>query len=79
MSYDNTTAILTAGMMCLRDRLGVVESEIFIASIKAEDYNYTEWRSEQPWVNMPLDEAMDSAIKYVQNNPDVIPVNAEII
>jgi hypothetical protein len=79
MSYDNTAAIMTAGMKFLRDGLGVVESEIFIATLKAEDIDYTEWRSEQPWVNMPLDESINNADMYVKNNPGSIPRNATLI
>jgi hypothetical protein len=79
MSYDNTAAIMSAGMKCLRDGLGVLESEIFIATIKAEDINYTEWRQSQPWVNIPLDEAIDNAINFVKNNPSAIPQNATLI
>jgi hypothetical protein len=79
MGYDNTAAIMNAGMKCLRESLGVLESEIFIATIKAEDFNYTDWRQSQPWVNAPLSEAINSAVSYVRNNPAVIPKNATAI
>jgi hypothetical protein len=44
-----------------------------------EDVNYTQWRQSQPWLNTPLDEAIDNAINFVKNNPDVIPKNATLI
>jgi hypothetical protein len=79
MSYDNTAALMSAGMKCLRDGLGVLESEIFIATIKAEDIDYTTWRQSQHWVNIPLDEAIDNAVNFVNGNPGVIPKNATVI
>jgi hypothetical protein len=44
-----------------------------------QNIDYTKWRQSQPWVNMPLDEAMDNAMNYVKNNPGVIPKNATLI
>jgi hypothetical protein len=56
-----------------------MQDEIISTEINPEDFNYTEWRSKQPWVNMPLDEAIANASAYVQNNPDALPFNATVI
>jgi hypothetical protein len=54
-----TSAIMDAGMECLREKLGIIEAEMFIATIKAEDFNYTKWRQTQPWIDMPLEQLLD--------------------
>jgi hypothetical protein len=79
MRYDNTTAIMSAGMQCLRERLGVLDSEIFVATIKAEDFNYTDWRQNQPWLDTPISEILDNAETFAKNNPGMIPPNATIL
>jgi hypothetical protein len=70
---------MSAGMKCLRERLGVLESEIFVATLKAEDFNYTEWRQNQPWIDMPLTEILDNAETFSKQHPEIIPQNATII
>jgi hypothetical protein len=50
-----------------------------IDETEAEDFNYTDWRQSQPWVNVPLSEAINSAVTYVRNNPAVIPKNVAVI
>jgi hypothetical protein len=70
---------MSAGMQCLRNNLGELESEIFIATIKAEDFNYTDWRQNQPWINTPIDEIVELGTSYIKNNPDVIPSRAKLI
>ncbi|GHV53650.1 hypothetical protein FACS1894216_12040 [Synergistales bacterium] len=60
-AISNTPAIMTAGMKCLRDSLGVVEAEIFIANIKQEHFDYTEWRRDNLWTDMTLDEILTQA------------------
>ncbi|MDR0975296.1 MAG: hypothetical protein LBL80_06345 [Ruminococcus sp.] len=57
----------------------VRKEEIFIATIKAEDFNYTEWRQKQPWINTPIDEIVDIASSYIKNNPEIIPSRAKLI
>ena len=53
--------IMSVGMKCLSDRLGIVEAEMFIASVKSEDFNYTEWRQTQPWIDMPIEQILKEA------------------
>ena len=72
------TAIMTAGMKLLRENLGLIECEIFIANIKQERFDYTKWR-ENLYGDMSLDELLDSAATYMKNHPELVPKNAKRI
>jgi hypothetical protein len=62
-TINNTPAIMSAGMQCLREKLGVIESEIFIANIKQEQFDYTEWRRDNLFKDMTLEEIATAAAK----------------
>jgi acyl-CoA reductase-like NAD-dependent aldehyde dehydrogenase len=51
-----TSAIMSAGMRCLEEKLGIVEAEIFISVIRENTFDYTEWRRDNLWKDMSLDE-----------------------
>ncbi|MCL2775634.1 MAG: hypothetical protein FWD71_20155 [Oscillospiraceae bacterium] len=72
------SAIMTAGMKLLRDNLGLIECEIFIANIKQDRFDYTEWR-ENLYEDMSLDELVDNAASYMKEHPELVPKNAKII
>ena len=74
-----TSAIMTAGIKILRETLGIIETEIFITNIREENFDYTEWRSDNLFNDMILDELVNQAAKYERDNPDLIPQNAKII
>ena len=59
-----TSAIMSAGMKCLKEKIGVVEAEIFISVIKENDFDYTEWRKDNLFVGMSLEEICKKAAKY---------------
>ena len=71
-----TSAIITAGMKLLRENLGLIETEIFIISIKNKGFDYTEWR-ENLWEDMTTEELFAKAAKFEQQNPEFIPKNAK--
>jgi len=48
------------GMRALRERLGLVEAEKFIALIRREPFDYTEWQ-QTLWQNKSVDELFESA------------------
>jgi hypothetical protein len=56
-------AIMSAGMRCLVEKLGVVEAETFISVIKDSSFDYTEWRRDHLWQGMSLDEIFKLAAK----------------
>ncbi len=40
----NTIEVIERGMKCLSDNIGAKETEIFIATILRERFDYTQWR-----------------------------------
>ena len=38
--------IISDGVKCLTEKLGIVEAELFIFAIKKDSFDYTEWRKE---------------------------------
>ena len=72
------SAIMTAGMKLLRENLGLIECEIFLANIKQERFDYTEWR-ENLYEDMSLDDLVNNAAFYMKEHPELIPKNAKII
>lgn len=49
------TLIRHDGMQALRDRLGLVDAERFIALVRGEPFDYTEWQQDL-WKNATVDE-----------------------
>jgi hypothetical protein len=45
----------------------------------AEDFNYTDWRQNQPWLDTPISEIFDNAEAFIKNNPGMIARNATIL
>jgi len=74
-----TSAIMTAGMKILRETLGIIETEIFITNLKQKHFDYTEWRRDNLFENMTLEELVNNAAKYEREHPELIPKNAKII
>lgn len=75
--YDDQTQIRisleTQAKLYIQDlvkkkKLGVVETERFIAVINKEKFDYTDWQRE--WFsNMSSDEFNEAAVAYSKNNP----------
>jgi hypothetical protein len=66
----NSTALLEKGMRCLSNELGILDAERFIALLLREPFDYTEWRRDNLFVNMSLDDIVDEADKYCKENKD---------
>ena len=62
MTNVQTSAIMSAGMKILRETLGIIEAEIFIATIKNPGFDYTKWR-ENLWEDISLSELLERAVK----------------
>ena len=73
-----TSAIMTAGMRLLREKLGFIECETFIANIRQNNFDYTEWR-ENLYEDMTLEELVHRAAEFEHQHPELIPKNAIII
>ncbi|GHT40519.1 hypothetical protein FACS189437_06220 [Bacteroidia bacterium] len=68
----NTAAIMNDGMNCLMERLGVIETEIFISQIIREPFDYTKWQQEH-YAGFSVSELNKKAIEYAKNNPVYSP------
>jgi len=60
--------IMNKGINCLIEKLGVVETERFVAVINRERFDYTKWQR-QRFDHVTSDEFSEAAIKYSQINP----------
>ena len=63
----STTAIISDAYDCLIEKLGIVETEVFISTIKRERFDYTEWRKDK-FEGKTLDELLDDAVEYAKNH-----------
>ncbi|MDR2554170.1 MAG: hypothetical protein LBC64_01970 [Fibromonadaceae bacterium] len=61
----NTAAILNEGMACLVEKLGVIETEIFISHIIREPFDYTEWQRKH-YENFSVTELNKLAVEYAK-------------
>jgi hypothetical protein len=59
-----TSAIMSAGMSLLREGLGEIDTEIFIMTVKRDRFDYTEWRRDNLFPGMSIEEIIDHAAEY---------------
>jgi hypothetical protein len=64
----NSMALLDRGMRCLQNELGILNAERFVALLLREPFDYTEWRRNNLFAGMSLDEIIDEADKYCKEN-----------
>ena len=74
----NTATIMNDGINCLVERLGIVETEIFISQLIKEPFDYTKWQREH-YADMSLSELNKKAVEYAKNNPVLTIKNCEAI
>jgi hypothetical protein len=77
--YDNwrkkmnsTTAIMNKGMNYLLEKLGVLETEIFISHLLREPFDYTKWRRENLYNDISLQELNQKAALYAKEKCEAI-------
>ena len=66
-------ALYSASMRLLRERFGSLAVEQFIADIRSDSFDYTEWRKTQPWYT---DDNLESFLAQAAKN-DPIGVSSE--
>lgn len=59
----STNVIMNDAMNCLVKNLGVIETEIFISTLKREPFDYTEWRKDQ-FDDLTAEELNNAAAEY---------------
>ena len=60
----NSTVLLNKGIDCLTENLGLVDAERFISLISSERFDYTEWRKENLFKDMTVEEISRAATEY---------------
>ena len=60
---QSNTVLKDAGMRILAEQLGLVEAERFIALLRREPFDYTEWR-QGLFKDVPLDDFLRDAQNY---------------
>jgi hypothetical protein len=60
---QNNTVLKDKGLRILSEQLGLVEAERFIALMRREPFDYTEWR-QGLFEGVPLDKFLSDAQKY---------------
>jgi hypothetical protein len=65
---STTATIMRDGINCLVERLGVIETEIFISQLIREPFDYTQWQREY-YAGMTVSELNKKAVEYAINNP----------
>ena len=58
-----TATILNDGMDCLLEKLGVLETEIFISHLLREPFDYTAWQKDH-YANISVQELNRKAVEY---------------
>ena len=64
----STATIMNDGINCLVERLGIIETEIFISQIIREPLDYTKWQKEY-YADMSVSELNRRAVEYAKNTP----------
>ena len=64
----NTAELMDKGMRCLVEKLGLVEAERFIATMKRERFDYTKWQRTFFDAKTPT-EISSEAEAYAQAHP----------
>jgi hypothetical protein len=65
----NNTALIDKGLRCLTNELGLLEAEQFVHLLLSQPFNYTEWRKNNLFAGMSIDEISDAADAYCKGNP----------
>ena len=65
---DSTMEIYDRGLACLIEKLGVLQTEQFIAAVKRENFDYTKWQREY-FDSLPAGEFTKAAAEYARTTP----------
>lgn len=64
----NDTLLKNDGMRVLSEQLGIVEAERFIALMRRDPFDYTEWQREL-FKDVPLDKLLNDAARHREQMP----------
>ncbi len=66
---SDTATIMNKGMNYLLEKLGALETEIFISRLLREPIDYTKWRKDNLYADMSLHELNQKAAQYAKDHP----------
>jgi len=66
---NNTAVIINKGMTYLLEKLGVLETEIFISHLLREPFDYTKWQRDNLYSDMSLHELNEKAAIFAKEHP----------
>jgi hypothetical protein len=64
----NTDVIMNDEMECLLEKLGTLETEVFISNLLREPFDYTEWQREH-FAKFSLEELNTKAVQFAKEHP----------
>jgi len=64
----NQNIIRSEAINCLLEKLGPLETEIFISNLLREPFDYTKWQRDHLFQDMPLHELNRNAAQYVKEH-----------
>jgi len=60
---------MNRGINCLLEKLGTLETEIFITNLLREPFDYTKWRRDNLYTDIPLHELNQKAAQFTKDHP----------
>ena len=66
---SDTAVIMNKGMNYLLEKLGPLETEIFISQLLREPFDYTRWRRDNLYADIPLHELNQKAALFAKDHP----------
>ena len=66
---NDTAVIMNKGMHYLLEKLGALETEIFISHLLREPFDYTKWQIDNLYVDMSLHELNQKAAQHAKDHP----------
>ena len=64
----NQSIIMSEAIGYLLEKLGPLETEVFISSLLREPFDYTKWQRNNLYKDMPLHELNRKAAQYVKEH-----------
>jgi hypothetical protein len=64
----NQSIIMSDAISCLLEKLGPLETEVFISNLLREPFDYTKWQREHLFQDMSLQELNSKASQYVKEH-----------
>jgi hypothetical protein len=65
----NTNVIVNEGINYLLEKLGTLETEIFISHLLREPFDYTKWRQEYLYTGKSMHELNQAAAQFAWEHP----------